>query len=1260
MSDYDLHTHLTARSFEQLVQAIAVKVLGPGTVIFGDGPDGGREATFDGEVPYPSEKERWKGSIVVQAKFRQRPVSTKKDAEWALAQLDREIKAFTTRRRRYPDYYIFATNVVLTPAAGGSKDKALKKLIDGARVRGAAIWDADQIRAFLDNYADIRRSYRFWVTPSELLARMLERITADEPDFRKVVASFLTKELLADQHAHLETAGYKAEERIPLSQVFVDLPISTEMHLGPPDEDPKKPATLFIDSMIEDGDARLNPSTVEHERRVALAAEPTPGRAVLLGGPGQGKSTLGQYLCQIYRTSLLRVLPQHLLGDAARPIIAAIGAKMAGGEIREPRAMRFPFRVVLSEYADYLAVDGQQRTSLLSYIALMIGQSTPYPVKAADISRWLSMYPWCLVLDGLDEVPVSGNRERVLEMIQNFWVDAANVDADLLVVATCRPQGYNRDFSPHQFRHLWLVPLSPARAIGYAEKLLQVRFGAEPSRLSRIDGSIRRAASAEATSRLMRTPLQVTIMSVLVDQGGDPPQERWRLFRKYFSVMYERETQRPIAYAQILRDFQPDIEDIHRNTALVLQILSERSGNAEARMPDELFGRIVEQRLREEKHSGARLVELRDALITAACERLVFLVGLQSGQIGFEIRSLQEYMAAEALMHGGEVIADRLREIAPLVSWRNVFLFAAGSCFAERQYLRPAIHTLCAQLNDDAQDLIAREARIGSVIAMDLLEDGSARRQPGYVKLITRLAMRILELPPGHGQERLAKLYDEELEEIYREQIEAAINSRNLLMRRSGWQTLFFLKGRASWARAVIDHLWPETLERQLDAYRGAGGHLELLPQVPMAVGVLLQKWRPTSELQREVLLYVGKGTFAVLSIKAIQAVRSMTSDWSWLRPEWRLPAAVGDFLAAPSAEQLANVLDVAAQTVGKEDHAFIRMAAPWVVTACVETCGGEPERMRELASRIRRGQLGDSDQWIAAQSDWFAVGLKLEDLEAAGDPLAVDPMPFPFAAANVAVADGGRIDASHVARLVRIATSTPSRGVRRVILEMLERVFYDDFSLMETGALDLVIADVPGAAARLVNALEVRVVDENWVAIADAIGRSPERRSVGDRIYVRLYNSLADAIRRNPHRYGLVNLAAELLAKDPSSNAFPRGGYQPPEACVEARLIMDITGTNIDEADLRANALRIAANDPASAQTIIAALWSTGASHLELLAELKVLYPAAAAYHADDIVNRLEESIHARRSPFDRREVWERLQLPAGLAEIVAAETPR
>jgi len=127
MPDYNLSA-LSPRSFEQLIQAIAVNVIGPGTVIFGDGPDGGREATFEGLIPFPSRSNPWNGYGIVQAKFKQRSEGVELDGKWAAQQLRKEFSNLIQRSpgSRRPDYYIFATNVVLTPVqTTGSKDKLM-------------------------------------------------------------------------------------------------------------------------------------------------------------------------------------------------------------------------------------------------------------------------------------------------------------------------------------------------------------------------------------------------------------------------------------------------------------------------------------------------------------------------------------------------------------------------------------------------------------------------------------------------------------------------------------------------------------------------------------------------------------------------------------------------------------------------------------------------------------------------------------------------------------------------------------------------------------------------------------------------------------------------------------------------------------------------------------------------------------------------------------------------------------------------------
>jgi hypothetical protein len=210
---------------------------------------------------------------------------------------------------------------------------------------------------------------------------------------------------------------------------------------------------------------------------------------------------------------------------------------------------------------------------------------------------------------------------------------------------------------------------------------------------------LERAAREDATARLMRSPLQVTIMATLVDRIGQPPQQRWSLFKEYYNVIYNREVERQIPAAQILREHKPNIDAIHYQVGLVLQIECEKTGTTDAKLKTAKFAELVRTRLASEGHEGQALESLTRQIISAAAQRLVFVVGLEADRVGFEIRSLQEFMAAEGLMDGSdEQIRRRLHYIAPLANWRNVFLFAAGKCYTDRRHLRETIQSICADL----------------------------------------------------------------------------------------------------------------------------------------------------------------------------------------------------------------------------------------------------------------------------------------------------------------------------------------------------------------------------------------------------------------------------------------------------------------------------------------------------------------------------------------------------------------------------------
>lgn len=113
------------RSFEQFAQALTAAVLGPGILVFGDGPDQGREASFDGPVDYPNVGSRWTGLTIMQAKFRLRPTGGSDDADWLAGQLRGELAKYEAEpRRRRPTNYIAAIGDHELRLGDGAEDLA--------------------------------------------------------------------------------------------------------------------------------------------------------------------------------------------------------------------------------------------------------------------------------------------------------------------------------------------------------------------------------------------------------------------------------------------------------------------------------------------------------------------------------------------------------------------------------------------------------------------------------------------------------------------------------------------------------------------------------------------------------------------------------------------------------------------------------------------------------------------------------------------------------------------------------------------------------------------------------------------------------------------------------------------------------------------------------------------------------------------------------------------------------------------------------
>lgn len=256
-------------------------------------------------------------------------------------------------------------------------------------LKNYAIWDYSDLRGFLDGNASLRSAYGHLVTAGDVLSEMMHWLKLERPNFVDVMHTFLQKELITDMSAKLQSAGEDPDVHIPLAKVFVDLPYveSAEAAVLISAEEEKKLPTV-VSSLLEAGAAILRQTIAQSDRR---SKRNPRSRFVIVGGPGQGKSTFGQYLCQLYRAAILNNRPTEKLDERVPGILKLLSKqrKDSGGL---PATRRFPIRIELRNFAHALAADPQ--LTLIEYIRHDIGRLGSSSLSLNDLKTWLENYPW--------------------------------------------------------------------------------------------------------------------------------------------------------------------------------------------------------------------------------------------------------------------------------------------------------------------------------------------------------------------------------------------------------------------------------------------------------------------------------------------------------------------------------------------------------------------------------------------------------------------------------------------------------------------------------------------------------------------------------------------------------------------------------------------------------------------------------------------------------------------------------------------------
>ncbi|HEX7134450.1 MAG TPA: hypothetical protein VF228_17890 [Iamia sp.] len=697
MNKFDF-SRLGAEQFELLAQAVVKAVIGNGTITFGPGRDGAREATFEGTSEnYPSSQSPWSGKWLFQAKYHDTVLVGQDGARSAvLADVRNELDKCVNKYQYDIDHYVLITNAALSAVyQTGTRDRVIAEVAElFPAVSNVHVWDYHELTQFLILHKAVREGFLEFVTPGDVLAELLTQVTGRKSRAAEVLRLYLASMFSRDGEAQLDQAGEVGDLPVRLEKIYID----TNARVFEPHRLPGSPAMEAAAEYFAERGLDLSDS----HSVLAVALDEVWPRLMLIGGPGEGKSTLGQYLAQIHRATLLKKI-----------------RSLTGTLELLPAVARLPFRIPLKDLAHWLTESDEGQRSVESYIAAEIGVVTSREFSTEDVHQLLSNEPCLLILDGLDEVMEADARKHVLRSIDEFVGRCEDaLQANVQLIATSRPTSYRGQFAVDRYLHLQLSELDDEQVMQYVEKWIVAR-DLEGAKSKRLRSTMQQCVSDAQISLLTKTPLQVTILVLIILSGGTPPRQKEALFNEYLDVIYKRERAKSPAIIKTEREV---LLGLHKFIGYLLHCNAEGGRTIDSYLPQLEYEAAIARflRLTDPFSSDESIAETVQTLAVEVKERLVLLVEARPGQWGFELRSIQEFFAAGHLVDTAADSAQRyarFRAVARSPHWRNVALFFAGRVGRQLSGEGAAILEVCREIDREGYDLVLRR---GARLAVEL------------------------------------------------------------------------------------------------------------------------------------------------------------------------------------------------------------------------------------------------------------------------------------------------------------------------------------------------------------------------------------------------------------------------------------------------------------------------------------------------------------------------------------------------------------
>ncbi|OLF17415.1 NACHT domain-containing protein [Actinophytocola xanthii] len=602
--------------------------------------------------------------------------------------------------------YVLVTNVPSTGRARtGTFDQLNKKLDTHSKAFGfdemTCLW-REAVDGMVDGAGvEIKWQYADMLAGWDLVRYLISEEAAGRRD-RGLRA--LVRKVAATQ--------WDDDERVKFSQVDIDR---------------EKVVDLFIDVSADRfpttssmrGDSTLPISPPVPAGGAAAHLLHNAGTCTLVRGtPGQGKSTLSQYVSQVHRS-------------------AFIPSRQRPPELPVVDLPLFPLRFDLSDYARWLSgVDvwdkdaetsrrarkrSANQSTIECFLAeLMTHASGGSPVTAKDVQDIFERVPSIVVLDGLDEVGRPRTREKIVDAIEQFCRRGKAYSTAPKIIVTTRPStNALPEPSIDQFDLLILNPLDVKQRDEYLRKWCGVR-GIRGSEGRALRKNFKVKSAEPYIGDLAGNPMQLTILLDLLHKHGEAtPTQRTELYDSYVDLLLAREANK---HPESVSKHQKQLREIIPFLGWYLQSQSEA---------DSLSARMsiadLKAAIRHFLYTYGKPQSVVDELFEATSDRLWALTSKQQGTFEFEVLSLREYFAARFLYrYAGEDIRrfDRntvFRELLRRPYWLNTARFYGGNAEGGDVYV----------LADGIRDEISENNNPPSVVAAwTLLTDGVFASRP--------------------------------------------------------------------------------------------------------------------------------------------------------------------------------------------------------------------------------------------------------------------------------------------------------------------------------------------------------------------------------------------------------------------------------------------------------------------------------------------------------------------------------------------------